>query len=115
MQFASIIIKGFGFTTLRTLLVQMLGSVFQLVFVAMCTIGSTYFTNVRTCFIAWNLALFIIGAAMICHSLISCSVWGQHYCLFNVRFLSPYCAGNITDPELFFEKKREVTSIASLL
>ena len=72
MQFAYILVKGFNFTTRHIILVQLLGSVFQLIFIAMCTIGSTYFTNVRTCFIAWNLALFIIGAAMICHSLISC-------------------------------------------
>ncbi|KAF2798608.1 MFS general substrate transporter [Melanomma pulvis-pyrius CBS 109.77] len=132
-SFASIVIKGFGFTTLHTLLVQMLGSVFQLVFVLMCTVGSTYFTNVRTYFMAWNLALSIVGAAMI-RQIPQHLIWGRFfgYCLsiaysanfpmilsmssgniagftkkttVNAMIFIGYCAGNIIGPQLFFEKE----------
>ncbi|KAI3528410.1 hypothetical protein CSPX01_16245 [Colletotrichum filicis] len=63
--FGSIVIKGMGFSTLNTLLVQMLGSVFQLIFVLMATGGSTYFRNSRTYWIALNLAISIASAAMV--------------------------------------------------
>ncbi|GKT86067.1 major facilitator superfamily transporter [Colletotrichum tofieldiae] len=63
--FGSIVIKGMGFSTLNTLLVQMLGSVFQFVFVLVATGGSTYFRNSRTYWMAWNLAVSIAGAAMV--------------------------------------------------
>ncbi|GKT50982.1 putative transporter [Colletotrichum spaethianum] len=63
--FGSIVIKGMGFSTLNTLLVQMLGSVFQFVFVLLATGGSTYFRNSRTYWMAWNLAISIAGAAMV--------------------------------------------------
>jgi hypothetical protein len=54
-----------GFSTLNTLLVQMLGQVFQGVFVIIGTAGSTYFKNTRTYFMAWNLAVALVGAVMI--------------------------------------------------
>jgi hypothetical protein len=54
-----------GFSTLNTLLVQMLGQVFQGVFVIIGTAGSTYFKNARTYFMAWNLAVALVGAVMI--------------------------------------------------
>jgi hypothetical protein len=117
MQFASIIIKGFGFTTLRTLLVQMLGSVFQLVFVAMCTIGSTYFTNVRTYFMAWNLALSIVGAAMI-RQIPQQLIWGRFfgYCLSiaysaNFPMILSMSSGNIGG----FTKKITVNAMVGAL
>jgi len=54
-----------GFSTLNTLLVQMLGQVFQGVFVIIGTAGSTYFKNARTYFMAWNLAVALVGALVI--------------------------------------------------
>lgn len=64
-QFSSIVIKGFGFSTLTTLLVQMISTAFQLVFVLLASAGSTYFTNSRTYFLAANLSISIAGSAMI--------------------------------------------------
>lgn len=58
-------IKGFGFPTLQTLLVQMISVAFQLVFVFISSFGSTYFANTRTYFLAANLSISIAGSAMI--------------------------------------------------
>jgi hypothetical protein len=59
------VIKGFGFPTLTTLLVQMISTAFQLIFVLLSSGGSTYFTNARTYFLAANLSISIVGSAMI--------------------------------------------------
>lgn len=64
-QFSSIVIKGFGFPTLTTLLVQMISVAFQLVFVILSSAGSTYLKNSRTYFLAANLSISIVGSAMI--------------------------------------------------
>lgn len=58
-------IRGFGFPTLTTLLVQMISTAFQLLFVVVSSAGSTYLKNARTYFLAANLAISIIGSAMI--------------------------------------------------
>lgn len=60
----------------------MIGNVFQLVFVLICTAGSTYFKNTRTYFMAWNLAVSIVGAAMI-REIKSELIWARFmgYCL----------------------------------
>ncbi|KAH9226009.1 hypothetical protein K456DRAFT_43413 [Colletotrichum gloeosporioides 23] len=129
--FGSIVIKGMGFSTLNTLLVQMLGSVFQLVFVLMATGGSTYFKNSRTYWMAWNLAVSIAGAAMV-RQITPELKWARFmgYCLtiaysanfpmilsmssgnfggftkkttVNAMIFIAYCAGNIIGPQLFFE------------
>ena len=71
-----------GFSTLNTLLVQMLGQVFQGIFVIIGTAGSTYFCNTRTYFMAWNLAVALVGAVMI-REIYSSQVWARFigYCL----------------------------------
>lgn len=71
-----------GFSTLNTLLVQMLGQVFQGVFVIIGTAGSTYFRNTRTYFMAWNLAVALVGAVMI-REIHSSHIWARFmgYCL----------------------------------
>ncbi|KZM27982.1 uncharacterized protein EKO05_0007294 [Ascochyta rabiei] len=128
--FGSIIIKGMGFSTLNTLLVQMLGQVFQGVFVIIGTAGSTYFHNTRTYFMAWNLAVALVGAVMI-REIQSSHIWARFmgYCLCiafsanfpmvlsmssgniggftkkntaNAMIFIAYCAGNIIGPQLFF-------------
>ncbi|KAH6639817.1 major facilitator superfamily domain-containing protein [Boeremia exigua] len=128
--FGSIIIKGMGFSTLNTLLVQMLGQVFQGVFVIIGTAGSTYFTNTRTYFMAWNLAVALVGAVMI-REIHPTQIWARFmgYCLCiafsanfpmvlsmssgniggftkkntaNAMIFIAYCAGNIIGPQLFF-------------
>ncbi|KPM46441.1 hypothetical protein AK830_g32 [Neonectria ditissima] len=80
--FGSIVIKGFGFSTLNTLLVQMLSFVFQFVFVLIATGGSTWFRNTRTYWMAWNLVISIIGAAMV-RQISSDNIWARFmgYCL----------------------------------
>ncbi|KAF2008826.1 major facilitator superfamily transporter [Aaosphaeria arxii CBS 175.79] len=129
--FGSIIIKGFGFTTLNTLLVQIIAYVFQFVFVAICTVGSTYLKNSRTYFMAWNLAIALTGAAMI-REVHKELIWARFmgYCLaigysanfpmilsmssgnvagftkkttVNAMIFIAYCAGNIIGPQLFIE------------
>ncbi|KAH7137454.1 major facilitator superfamily domain-containing protein [Dactylonectria estremocensis] len=130
-SFGSIVIKGFGFSTLNTLLVQMLSFVFQLVFVLIATGGSTWFRNTRTYWMAWNLILSIIGAAMV-RQISSDNMWARFmgYCLtiaysanfpltlamsssnfggftkkttVNAMIFMGYCAGNIIGPQLFFD------------
>lgn len=75
-QFGSIVIKGFGFTTLNTLLVQMIGVAYQAVFVIVGTVGSTYFRNARTCFMAFNLAVALTGAIMI-REISAANIWAR--------------------------------------
>lgn len=65
-QFSSIVIEeGLGFDTLPTLLLTAAGYVGQLLFVLFSNAGSSYFRNARTYFMAWNLAVAIVGSAMI--------------------------------------------------
>jgi len=129
--FGSIVIKGFGFTTLNTLLVQMIGVAYQAVFVIVGTVGSTYFRNARTCFMAFNLAVALTGAIMILE-ISAANIWARFagYCLClaysanfplvlsmsssniggftkkntaNAMIFIAYCTGNIIGPQLFFE------------
>ncbi|KAI1343868.1 major facilitator superfamily domain-containing protein [Xylariaceae sp. FL0016] len=131
--FGSIIIKGFGFSTLNTLLVGMLGSAFQLVFLATAVIGSTYLRNTRTYWMAWNLAWALIGAIMV-RQIDPELIWTRFmgYCLThahganfpmilimsstnvggftkkttaNAMILISYCVGNILGPQFFFESE----------
>ncbi len=55
---------GFGFSKHDTLLLTMVGSAFQLVFVLVATIGSTRIRNSRTYFMAFNLLVSMAGAIM---------------------------------------------------
>ena len=64
-QFSSILIKGFGFSTLNTLLVQVIAFAFQGVFILLSSCGSTYLKNSRTYFIMANLTISIAGSAMV--------------------------------------------------
>lgn len=55
---------GFGFSKHDTLLLSMVGSGFQLFFVLLATIGSTYIQNSRTYFMAFNLVVSMAGSIM---------------------------------------------------
>ncbi|KAH6988963.1 major facilitator superfamily domain-containing protein [Ilyonectria sp. MPI-CAGE-AT-0026] len=130
-SFGSIVIKGFGFSTLNTLLVQMISFVFQFVFVLLATGGSTWLHNTRTYWMAWNLGVSIVGAAMV-RQISSENIWARFmgYCLtvaysanfpltlamssgnfggftkkttVNAMIFIGYCAGNIIGPQLFFD------------
>jgi len=81
-QFGSIVIEGFGFSTLNTLLVQMISVAFQAVFVIVGTVGSTYLKNARTYFMAFNLAVSLVGSVMV-RQLDPTSIWPRFfgYCL----------------------------------
>ncbi len=81
-QFGSIVIEGFGFSTFKTLKIQMVAYVFQLIFVIIATTGSTYLPNTRTLWIVFGMAFSIAGAAMV-QKIDSDNIWGRFfgYCL----------------------------------
>lgn len=104
-----------GFSTLNTLLVQILGQVFQGVFVVIGTYGSTRFHNTRTYFMAWNLAVALIGAVMI-REIHPSRIWARFmgYCLciaFSANFpmVLSMSSGNIGG----FTKKSTVNAMVS--
>jgi hypothetical protein len=55
---------GFGFSKHDTLLLSMVGPGFQLFFVVLATVGSTYINNSRTCFMTFNLVVSMAGSIM---------------------------------------------------
>ncbi|KAL3433245.1 major facilitator superfamily domain-containing protein [Aspergillus tetrazonus] len=130
-NFGSIIIEGFGFSTLNTLLVQIIVYVFQGVLVHLSTAGCSWFENSRTYWMVWNSALSIGGAAM-ARQITPNNVWARFmgYCLANAYSVNfpltlamstgniggftkkttvnalifiGYCAGNVAGPHLFFD------------
>ncbi|KAJ5652981.1 hypothetical protein N7507_010407 [Penicillium longicatenatum] len=112
-SFASIVVEGFGFTTLDTLLVQMIGTGFQMVFVVISTIGSTYLTNTRTYWMTFNTTMALIGTIMI-RQIDSDYIWSRFmgYCLiiaFSANF--PLTMTMITSNTAGFTKKSTVTSM----
>lgn len=80
--YSFIVIKGTSFSTLNTLLLQMLVQVFQGVFVIIGTYGSTHFRNTHTYFMAWNIAMALVGAVRI-RKVPSSQIWTRFmgYCL----------------------------------
>ncbi|KAH7360350.1 major facilitator superfamily domain-containing protein [Rhexocercosporidium sp. MPI-PUGE-AT-0058] len=129
--FGSIVIKGLGFSTLSTLLVQMLSVVFQAIYVLSATGGSTYLSNTRTYWMALMMIISLVGSVMI-RSIDHSNIWGRFmgYCLliaFSANFpmsltmvaantggftkkttvsamlFIAYTVGNIIGPQLFFE------------
>lgn len=54
-----------GFGTLKTLQVQMIAYVFQLIFVVIATVGSTYIPNTRTLWMVFDMSFAIAGAVMV--------------------------------------------------
>lgn len=69
-------IKGFGFSTLNTMLLQILGAFIQLIFVLLSSFGSNYLRNTRTLWMAWNLVVTVIGAILIMQ-LPTSNPWGR--------------------------------------
>jgi hypothetical protein len=131
------VIKGFGLPTLTTLLVQMISTAFQLVFVLLSSGESTYFTNARTYFLATNLSISIVGSAMIRQFPHSpehepCERGGFHeekhgkfdgmltelyiepsamtipILIVCLKFFIAYCLENIIEPQLFMAKESPV-------
>ncbi|KAJ3498420.1 hypothetical protein NLG97_g1143 [Lecanicillium saksenae] len=132
-SFGPIIIKGMGFSTFSTLLLNSLSYVFQAVFVLTATIGSTYLRNTRTIWIAWGFSVSLAGAIMV-RVLDPTQKWSRYigYCFLlgyvcsfplNVSMITSntggftkkmtmnsmifiaYCVGNIIGPQLFFARE----------
>ncbi|PNY23480.1 transporter [Tolypocladium capitatum] len=129
-NFGSIVIRGLGFGTFPTLLLQSASYVVQFVLVLVATGGSTYLCNTRTYFMAWNLAVSVVGCVMV-RQLPVDERWARYagYCLLlafsanfpmimamtsgnvggftkkvtaNAMSFIAYCVGNIIGPQLFF-------------
>ncbi|OAA80446.1 Major facilitator superfamily domain, general substrate transporter [Akanthomyces lecanii RCEF 1005] len=129
--FGSIVIHGMGFETLKTLQVQMVAYVFQLIFVLIATIGSTFLHNTRTWWIVFDMAFAIAGAAMVGQldgkwsrffgycltmgytpnlpiilSMLSANIAGfTKKMTVNAMIFIAYCTGNIIGPQLFLQRE----------
>lgn len=129
-SFSSLIINGFGFTTLQTLLVGMPSGAFQLVALIILCLGSTYFKNSRLAFMMGAVAISVAGMAMvyaipnthrwarlagvwltapfaacipISLSLITSNIGGfTKRATVSAMLFSAYCVGNIIGPQFFF-------------
>ncbi|OJJ56721.1 hypothetical protein ASPSYDRAFT_91969 [Aspergillus sydowii CBS 593.65] len=140
--FSSIVIKGLGFSTFNTLLLNSVSYILQLIMVLLCTTGSTYLPNTRTYFMAFNYAVALVGAAMV-RELPESQKWARFAgtCLltgysasfplkmalmsgnfagftkkttvYAISFIG-YCAGNIIGPHLFFEHEAPTYTSAFL-
>ncbi|KEZ45488.1 hypothetical protein SAPIO_CDS1806 [Scedosporium apiospermum] len=133
ITFSTIIINGLGFSTLKTLLVNMIAYAFQLLFVLITTIGSSHLPNSRLYFMMFNLIVSIVGAAVI-REVDSSHKWGRAIgnaltVSFTANFpmtmamtssnfggftkkttvsamvFLAYCAANIIGPHLFFDRE----------
>lgn len=60
----------------------MISIAYQAVFVIVGTFGSSYFKNARTYFMAWNLAISLVGAVMV-REVDAADIWTRFagYCL----------------------------------
>ncbi|KAJ9137957.1 Major facilitator superfamily transporter [Pleurostoma richardsiae] len=132
-SFQSIIIKGFGFSTVHTYLIQMISTAFQALFVIIATVGSTYIKNSRTYFMMLNYTVGVIGAVMV-NQIDASRLWARFfgYCLciafsgnfpmifamstanfagftkkatVNAALFVGYCAANIASPQFFMENE----------
>lgn len=104
-----------GFGTLKTLQVQMIAYVFQLIFVLIATIGSTYIKNTRTLWMIFDMAFAIAGSAMVRE--IHGNKWGRFfgYCLTmgytpNLPIILSMLSANIGG----FSKKMTVNAMVSV-
>ncbi|WXC58416.1 hypothetical protein SNK03_004314 [Fusarium graminearum] len=132
-SFRSIIIKGIGFSTFDTLLLQMAPYGLQLFLVVVCTVGARIWEGTRTYCIMLCFAIALLGAALVrelpdemrwgryvgtilvggysgCFplvmSLLSSNVGGfTKKTTVNALTFIAYCAGNIIGPQLFFAKE----------
>ena len=81
-QFGSIVIQGFGFSTLNTLLVQMIAIPFQALYVLSASGGSSFLTNTRTYWMALTMLISLVGTVMI-RQIDHSHIWARFmgYCL----------------------------------
>lgn len=71
-----------GFNTFTTLLIQIIAYVFQLMFVVIAMVGSTYLPNTRTLWIVFDMLCAIAGAVMV-RQIDAHHKWGRFfgYCM----------------------------------
>ncbi|KAH8681946.1 major facilitator superfamily domain-containing protein [Xylariales sp. PMI_506] len=132
-SFQSIIIKGMGFSTVDTYLIQMVSTAFQAIFVIIATVGSTYIKNSRTYFMMFNFTMGVIGAVMV-KELDTSRLWarffGYNLCIafsgnyplifamstanfagftkkatVNAAIFVAYCAANVASPQFFISSE----------
>lgn len=68
--------QGFGFSTFDTLLLGSVSYIVQLFLVLLSSIGSSYFKNTRTLWMAWNMSIGVCGAALVRY-LPEANKWGR--------------------------------------
>ncbi|KAL1849416.1 hypothetical protein VTK73DRAFT_9882 [Phialemonium thermophilum] len=112
-SFQSIVIKGFGFSTVHTYLIQMICTAFQAIFVLIGSVGSTYIKNSRTYFMMLNFLFGIAGAVMV-NEIDAERLWARFfgYCLciaFSANFplIFALSTGNVAG----FTKKATVNAV----
>lgn len=91
----------------------MIGTGFQIVFVMVSTIGSTYLTNTRTYWMFFNTIMALIGSVMI-RQIDPAHIWARFmgYCLiiaFSANF--PLTMTMISNNTAGFTKKSTVTAV----
>ncbi|EKG20967.1 Major facilitator superfamily [Macrophomina phaseolina MS6] len=133
-SFASIIVLGLGFSTYQTLLIGMVATAFQVVFVLLAAGGATFIKNSRTSWLVWNFVVSLVGAIMAREIDPEKHIWAKFfgYCLLlcfsanfplmlsitsanvggftkkntvNAMMFLAYCVGNIIGPQLFLDKE----------
>ncbi len=142
MQFNSIIVNGFGFSPLTTLLVQMPGGGFQLSGLAFIAITTTYVKNSRLPCMIFLVVLSLIGMIMVYTiddqhryarlaglwlaaifaadiplslSLIASNCGGfTKKATVNAMFFVAYCTGNIIGPQFFYTREAPKYPVSSL-
>ncbi|KKA29895.1 hypothetical protein TD95_001495 [Thielaviopsis punctulata] len=133
VTFGSIIIEGFGYSTLKTMLLNMVQSAYQLVFVVICVVGSTYLPNSRTWFMAGCMAISVVGSVVVRQvdpankvarlnglgllvafsgpfplvmAMMSSNIGGfTKKTTVSAMVFMAYCVGNIIGPYLFFARE----------
>ena len=108
-------VNGFGFSTLDTLLLQMIAFGAQGLFCIISAIGCTYLPNTRTYFMVFNTVMSLIGTVMI-RQIDHASIWARFagYCLtiaFSANY--PLILATITSNIAGFSKKATATAIVS--
>ncbi|KAJ2979236.1 hypothetical protein NQ176_g3368 [Zarea fungicola] len=132
-SFRSIILKGIGFSTFDTLLLQCVPYLVQFFLVILGTVGSTYCRNTRTYWMMLNSAIALTGSILV-QELPAHSKWGRYVgtCIMgansasfpllvsilsgniggftkksvvnSINFIAA-CTGNIIGPQLFYARQ----------
>ncbi|KAL2817058.1 major facilitator superfamily domain-containing protein [Aspergillus cavernicola] len=132
-SFSGLIINGFGYGRVRSLLMQMPLGAAQLVFIVLTTGFATIFRNTRVVMMIFNTSVSVIGMSLVwkldnshaegrvaslalsavfaantplCLSLISSNVAGfTKRSITSALMFIGYCVGNIAGPQFFYESE----------